>query len=469
MPKFKKILTVVMIHVALIGCSITDVFKNQSTNTFTQVYQVIGDHQVIIRAITNTNECPSIAWDSLPAKPLKIRANPSLVPLRKKSDEVASNFPIKTCEIIWPKGVLQAKINNQVFTAPKEEVNRILILADTGCRLKAADNAFQDCNDAQKWPFEKIVLQAAKMNPDLVVHVGDIHYRESPCPPDQLGCKNSPWGYGFDTWKADFFDPAKPLLDNKPWVFVRGNHESCQRAGQGWHRFIDDQSWDDKKSCNNPQNDQEGNYRSPYAVGLGKSAQIIVFDSANIPSKELKNEDVAFNLYFKQIELAERLAKNKSFNIFSNHHPISIVTPSKIKSDNGKFVLSGNALSTVMEKINANALLSSSFNATLHGHIHVAEAIDYQFPRPVSLISGNGGSALEFNGLKEISLSAEQKKEMNIENIQTFLNFGFATLDRKDKDGLQWLFTEFNVDGQKVFSCLIASHNGKSSCTKVNN
>jgi hypothetical protein len=58
---------------------------------------------------------------------------------------------------------------------------------------------------------------------------------------------------------------------------------------------------------------------------------------------------------------------------------------------------------------------------------------------------------------------------MNIENIQTFLNFGFATLDRKDKDGLQWLFTEFNVDGQKVFSCLIASHNGKSSCTKVNN
>jgi hypothetical protein len=132
-------------------------------------------------------------------------------------------------------------------------------------------------------------------------------------------------------------------------------------------------------------------------------------------------------------------------------------------------VLSGNALSSVMEKINANALLSSSFNATLHGHIHVTQAIDYQFPRPVSLISGNGGSALEFNGLKEISLSADQKKEMNIENIQTFLNFGFATLDRKDKDGLQWLFTEFNVDGQKVFSCLIASHNGKSSCTKVNN
>ncbi len=453
----------------LIGCSVSDVLIDQSKNGETQIFQLVGDGKVMIRAITTNIECPNVIWDQLPAEQLMTRATAANVPLRKKSDEVASNFPITTCEITWPKGVQQATINGQTLNALKSEVQRILIIADTGCRLKKSDNAFQDCNDLDKWPFKKIVLNAAKMNPDLVVHVGDIHYRESPCPTEHRGCKNSPWGYGFDTWKADFFIPAKPLLDRSPWVFVRGNHESCQRAGQGWHRFIDEQSWDDKKSCNDPMYDQHGNHRSPYAVSLGKSSQIIVFDSANIPSNELKKEDVAYNLYYKQIELAEELAKNKLFNIFSNHHPISIVTPSKIKSDNGKFVLNGNSLTPLMEKINANALLSPSFNATLHGHIHVVEAIDYQFQRPVSLISGNSGSALEFNGLKDISLSSEQKKIMQIENIQTFLNFGFATLDRMDKNGLQWLFTEFNVDGQKIFSCLISSKNGKSSCVKESN
>jgi hypothetical protein len=49
----------------------------------------------------------------------------------------------------------------------------------------------------------------------------------------------SPWGYGWDTWKADFFDPAQALLKAAPWVMVRGNHETCTRAGQGWWRFLD--------------------------------------------------------------------------------------------------------------------------------------------------------------------------------------------------------------------------------------
>jgi len=40
-------------------------------------------------------------------------------------------------------------------------------------------------------------------------------------------------------WNADFFDPAAPLLAVAPWIVVRGNHEDCDRAGEGWIRFLE--------------------------------------------------------------------------------------------------------------------------------------------------------------------------------------------------------------------------------------
>jgi DNA repair exonuclease SbcCD nuclease subunit len=451
-----KTLLPIILTLSLVGCSVSDALIEKSKPSNTQIYQVAGDQKVIVRAITTEKVCPTVQWDKLPAQLLNTRAQAANIPLRKKSDEVASNFPITTCEITWPKGVQQATINGQTLQALKSEIERILIIADTGCRLKAADNAFQDCNDANKWPFKKIVNHAVKTNPDLVVHIGDIHYRESPCPEGQMGCKNSPYGYGFDTWKADFFDPAKPLLDKTPWLYVRGNHEACQRAGQGWHRFIDSRPWDDHLSCNDAKNDA-GSFSEPYAVSLGAKAQIVNFDSANMPSKDMKPEDVSYAIYSKQIAQAEELAKKKSFSIFANHHPISIVVPPKTNSKDDLSVKL-NSLGLLMKNIQGETLLSSNFHATLHGHVHTVQAISYETLHPVTIISGNGGSALEEFKEKNISISQEQKKKMKIKEFESYLDFGYATFDRQDKDGLQWLFTEYSQDGNKIFSCVIAKN-----------
>ncbi|BDW10980.1 ser/threonine protein phosphatase [Polynucleobacter sp. SHI8] len=457
-----KTLLLIILTITLIGCSVSDVLIDQSKNGDTQIFQVLGDGEVIIRAITTNKECPNVIWDQLPAQQLKTRAKAANIPLRKKSDEVASNFPITTCEITWPKGVQQATINGQTLRALKLEIQRIVIIADTGCRLKAADNSFQDCNDGNQWPFKKIIQHALKTNPDLVVHVGDIHYRESPCPEGRAGCKNSPYGYGFDTWKADLFDPAKPLLNKTPWLFIRGNHESCQRAGQGWHRFIDNRPWDDNLSCNDPKNDA-GSFSEPYAVPLGAKAQIVSFDSANMPSKDMKPEDVSYAIYSKQIAQAEELAKKKSFSIFANHHPISIVLPSKTDSKDD-LSLKLNSLGLLMKNIQGETLLSSNFQASLHGHVHTVQAISYENPHPVTIISGNGGSALEELKIKNISLSQEQKKKMKIKEFESYLDFGYATFDRQDKEGLQWLFTEYSQDGNKIFSCAITQN--KIQCNR---
>ena len=86
---------------------------------------------------------------------------------------------------------------------------------------------------------ESAEASLATARPDLVIHVGDYHYREDACPAGHAGCAGSPFGYGFDAWNADFFGPAAPLLAAAPWVMVRGNHEDCSRAGEGWFRFLD--------------------------------------------------------------------------------------------------------------------------------------------------------------------------------------------------------------------------------------
>ena len=111
------------------------------------------------------------------------------------------------------------------------------MIGDTGCRLKG--DLTQDCNDVRRWPFPLVAERAAARHPDLVIHVGDYYYRESPCPKNNAGCAGSPHGDQWTSWNADLFSPVAPLLKAAPWIFVRGNHEQCGRGADGWFRFID--------------------------------------------------------------------------------------------------------------------------------------------------------------------------------------------------------------------------------------
>ena len=79
----------------------------------------------------------------------------------------------------------------------------------------------------------------AALAPDLVVHVGDFHYREAGCRPFNKGCEGSPHGDVWPVWEEDFFKPARPLLKAAPFVMVRGNHEECERGGKGWSLALD--------------------------------------------------------------------------------------------------------------------------------------------------------------------------------------------------------------------------------------
>ena len=107
--------------------------------------------------------------------------------LRAVSD---SGFPA-VCTHGIPSGaqsihVTMADGSIETLAAPAADPHRILVLGDTGCRIKGS--FLQACNDPVAWPFAGLAKAAADLKPDLVIHLGDYLYRESACPQGNAGC-----------------------------------------------------------------------------------------------------------------------------------------------------------------------------------------------------------------------------------------------------------------------------------------
>ena len=120
----------VILSSLLISCSTSTTSLLNPSKPYTQVYQVIGENQLIVRAITAEQECPTITWNDGKKEQLKRRVDRQTVALRKPSDGKASDFPITTCEISWPTGVTKASILQQTLYPLKHEIEKIDFLPD---------------------------------------------------------------------------------------------------------------------------------------------------------------------------------------------------------------------------------------------------------------------------------------------------------------------------------------------------
>ena len=431
-------------------------------------YTVIGEGgRATARVLTQAVSCPGIALDEAPAVTMALRAAPAIVATRSggaQADNKEAAFAVLTCEAELPPGIRRARVGGVDLPLPRAAIERIVIVADTGCRMKASEHAFQDCNDAQRWPFARVMQSATATKPDLVIHIGDLHYRESPCPAGNTGCAGNPWGYGYDVWQADFFNPARPLLAAAPWVFVRGNHESCARAGQGWFRFLDTQPWSEARSCNDPKRDADADHSEPYAVPITQDTQLLVFDSSRTSGKPFTASDPAYAKYMAQMQAVERLTKQKANSLFMSHHPLLAFAPVK---EPGQFKPGGNAgLQSVFERLYPERLFPEGVNLAMHGHVHLFEAISFKSAHPATLVLGNAGSANEGRAPDAVPAGAQAYKGAVVEDYAARSEFGFATLDRVDsgRSG-DWLLTEYSSTGEPVIRCRISG--GKSRCEPV--
>ncbi|MFL6718337.1 MAG: metallophosphoesterase family protein, partial [Burkholderiaceae bacterium] len=413
-------------------------------------YVVVGaGGAAIARAVTTYGTCPLITIGNANVR-MQLRAGSGTMPQRPTASAPAeskpSYFPVITCEATLPADAGSASIGGQPLPLPKAEPQRIVILGDTGCRMKKADNAFQDCNSIDQWPLSRIAATAASLKPDLVLHVGDYHYRETACPEGVAGCKYSPWGYGWDAWEADLFKPAAPLLAAAPWVAVRGNHEECARAGQGWFRFLAPEPYTPTRSCNDARNDAAADLSPPYAVPLGGDNQFIVFDSAKAGFARLPTDDPKSLAYQFQLMSVARLAGGvRGGSFFASHHPVL----GYAMLDDGKLVGGNLALQGAMAQVNGVAYYPAGIQLALHGHVHSFQALSFASDHPATLISGNGGDDIS-PALPSPLPPLAPAPGVTLERITHSTTFGFILMERA---GAGWTYKAYTAGGKVMTTC----------------
>jgi hypothetical protein len=386
---------------------------------------------VSLRAIVNGPDCPAANVDG---KPLAMT-------VRQAS---GVEFPVTTCQAMTPAGAKSASVGGQAIALAPVKLNRIVVIGDTGCRLKGTQ--IQDCVDSEKWPFPNVTKMAAAKHPDLVVHVGDYYYRESPCPAYRPGCKDSPHGDLWDSWRTDFFDPASPLLAAAPWIFARGNHEQCGRGSAGWFRFLDAGAM--PLTCPAA--------AAPFAVRLDH-LNLDVIDSADINDKQLSTDRLA--QYLGQISanpVDAHSAKSSDATWVVTHKPLwgyELTTAGQAYLAQNPMLAAGVEM---MDKPRGPQL--PGIDLLLAGHVHMFAAIDFSGGggaslRPGQLIVGDSGTALDQADVREGQLAVDGL------DAQYFVRdtFGYFVLDRvKSKkkgrpDG--WKGTLYGVDDAVLALC----------------
>jgi predicted phosphodiesterase len=353
-------------------------------------------------------------------------------------------FPVTTCQATVPAGVREVRVAGIVLKSRPAHLQRIIILGDTGCRLKGP--LVQDCNDVKRWPFPLVAAHAAAKNPDLVIHVGDYYYRESPCPATAPGCAGSPHGDAWPAWDADFFSPVAPLLTTAPWIFVRGNHEQCGRGADGWFRFLD--------AASMPQNCKDDITAPPFTVRID-GLTMNVMDSAD--TDDITAPEDLVKIFTKQFgELGS--ATETGHGWILTHRPIWGIRTTPV----GKPVISESEAmnpplpgfnsvdfpSNRTEQVASDNRKLAGTDMIVSGHVHLFTALDFDAARPVQLIAGNGGDnpdvAVAGPGIRREKIDAMPAEIYQIQR------YGYLMMDRT-KDG--WIGTAFSVDDQIMGTC----------------
>ena len=189
---------------------------------------------------------------------------------------------VLVCETLYPMGEAAAVlVGDRRLELPSVSVatpRRVLVMGDSGCRGDLPHKP-QPCTGdgfTKVWPFGVIAEDEKRLSADLIIHVGDYNYRNTPRdmvlsprvtgydrpltvkvydtgdlddedePEVPIGpgywsqnMQGSPIPDVWPAWRDDFFVPAARLMKTAPWLLVRGNHELCSRAGPGWFYLLD--------------------------------------------------------------------------------------------------------------------------------------------------------------------------------------------------------------------------------------
>jgi hypothetical protein len=390
-----------------------------------------GPRGLEARAATDEPLCPAATIDRRPVV-MQLRAAPG------------PDYPITTCALAIPQTARSITVAGAAVALPPRAPRRIAVVGDTGCRLKGTYT--QGCNDPAQWPFATIAAQIAKAKPDLIIHLGDYHYRETPCPANGDACANSPFGDTWAAWRADFFAPAASLLPVAPWVMIRGNHEGCDRAGKGWSRTLDPAAFDAATGCNGA--------NAPFTVSLPR-VSLAVLDVVLAAEEKLDTAQAEF--FRAQYRSLDRTLdrsparRSKSPLWLIQHRPIwgAGGTVAGLPYGDNKTLAAA-----------ARDSLPSRVQMMLTGHHHLFQALTYREDLPAQVTVGHGGDYLNAG-----RSSDPAGMVINGVTVAHGLNqvgqFGYAIIAPVKGN---WVITNYDAEGKPRHHCGLK--NRKVSCIK---
>ncbi|MEV0457249.1 metallophosphoesterase family protein [Catellatospora methionotrophica] len=338
------------------------------------------------------------------------------------------------------------------WTQPGSAARRpanIALIGDTGCRIPAAGTPQACTPQPQDWPFRRVANSAAAnpVPPNLVVHLGDYIYRSRPGPTPSPLCGGPGTSPSMHTWGclvADFFQPAARLLAQAPFVFVRGNHETCGRSGDVWFRYL--ASTPSTTACGAP-NPQD--FSPPVRVAAGTLDLLLMdtscaSDESVPPSCAQAQRSARYTAQFNEVNNSLVQAGE---NFLLSHTPIWAV---RGQTPAGNPVWIDGILSSAVAATSLG-ILDRRIDLVLAGHIHLYQMLTFdtstQFHRPPVVTVGSSGTELDPKTWQDSDLIGKPVDGVAIGDLVTRSEFGYGVL--RDT-GTTWNLRFFDQFGTRV-------------------
>ena len=460
--------------------------------------------------VENAASCPTLALASGAQQAMTPRAKPLL----------GQFAGVLVCETVYPwdqpASVVLEGTRHNLPVVRKATPRRIVVLGDSGCRGQTERRPQSCVGDGYDkiWPFGVVSAEGAQDRPDLIVHVGDYNYRGTPhrlvLPRGLTGYRRTVTVDVFDTgdlddedddpgfpigpgywsqniagsprpdnwpdWRDDFFIPSSRLLAAAPWVFTRGNHELCSRAGPGWFYLLDAGSdllggaraqghcppqlpagwragaWPD------PALPFDGQRfptlpTPPFRLKLD-GLDLVVFDSSDAGDAIVYARDHYIEQYRR---VAAMLTENATPAWLLTHWPIwGVVHRAKgIPAPDPDYgfinVTQQLAVSHVFP-----AGLPAHLKAVVSGHMHRFQATGFDGRRPPQLVVGTGG--MELSSSRPVPAPEEPKRPIPVRGFDRATGYvvglsDFGAMEMRVGEGGEWTSVLVGLAGQALAAC----------------
>ena len=440
-----------------------------------------GETLLYARVIVGGNNvnCPELVGSDNSSISMSIRG------FHPDQNAHSQNFPVTVCEAIIVSDVSYSVASSALqIDAVTLNPASVLVYGDTGCKASV-------CKKGEPAsPFDHLAQSGVNADADLILHMGDYNYRGTSGSirkkPTEIyaydagdggyegaacgfvqsdyysqNASDSPKPDSWQYWQDDFFEPAKELLSTAPWIFIRGNHELCSRAGVGWFYFLGPGSSLEggipQLTCPNqglldsPANGAVNNISmiQPYAVSL-KPVDLWVIDSANACDASAGNPLTAqYSMQFEQLQKEAATSAKPAWML--THRPTwgASVANSK-KGDSAPEIAAINIMMQQALRNTSSAQFPEALKLLLSGHMHLFQSVSFlekSAERPAQIVVGNSGVSLN-KSPKGSYQSVIDGEEASINQLN---EYGFLSI-LLNPDG-SWAGDILNLSGSPIARC----------------